>query len=106
MLNLLRNYNPKDAMTERFFPNAEGSTEQSKELQAMLTPGCWENIASLNLKKLSVFNPHFKLKSSLIIKYCQSTNFFIELGQGGHIKRLENSIKNAKFEQFHRTRFF
>ena len=24
---------------------------------------------------------------------------FIELGQGGHIKRLENSFKNAKFEQ-------
>ena len=23
----------------------------------------------------------------------------IELGQGGHIKRLENSFKNAKFEQ-------
>ena len=24
---------------------------------------------------------------------------FIEPGQGGHIKRLENSFKNAKFEQ-------
>ena len=27
------------------------------------------------------------------------SNMFIELGQGGHIKRLENSFKNAKFEQ-------
>ena len=27
------------------------------------------------------------------------SNMFIELGQGGHIKKLENSFKNAKFEQ-------
>ena len=27
------------------------------------------------------------------------SNMFIEPGQGGHIKRLENSFKNAKFEQ-------
>ena len=27
------------------------------------------------------------------------SNISIELGQGGHIKRLENSLKNAKFEQ-------
>ena len=27
------------------------------------------------------------------------SNMFIEPGQGGHIKRLENSFKNAKYEQ-------
>ena len=27
------------------------------------------------------------------------SNMFIEPGQGGHIKRLENSFKNAKFKQ-------
>ena len=27
------------------------------------------------------------------------SNMSIELGQGGHIKRLENSFKNAKFKQ-------
>ena len=62
MLNLLRNYNPKDVRMSAVFRMHEGSTEQTKELQVMLTLGCWENIASLNIKKFSVYIPPFQIK--------------------------------------------
>ena len=146
MLNLLRNYNPKDVMTERCFLNARRIHRGVQRAPSHANTRLLGRHKVLDLKKFSVYNPQFKLKSSLIMKYCQSTKFFsatahqkctlpsravqlykniflqcgfffsitkisiyralnplpsnlfIELGQGGHIKRLENSFKNAKFE--------
>ena len=43
----------------------------------------------LSITKMSIYRALNPLPS----------NMFIEPGQEGHIKRLENSFKNAKFEQ-------
>ena len=58
----------------------EGSTEQSKELQAMLIADTrlLGKYSVFDHKKFSVYNLPFKLKSSLIMKYCQSTNFSLQ----------------------------
>ena len=47
---------------ERSFPNARKFHRADQKAQVMSTLGCWEKIASLNIKKFSVFIPVFKTK--------------------------------------------
>ena len=47
---------------ERRFPNARTFYRADQKAQVMSTLSCWENIASLNIKKFSVYIPVLKNK--------------------------------------------
>ena len=78
MLNLLRNYNPKDVRTECCFPNARRIHRAVQRAPSYADTRLLGKYSVFDHKKFSVYNPPFKFKSSLIMKYCQSTNFSLQ----------------------------
>ena len=78
MLNLLQNYNPKDVMTERCFPNSRRIHRAVQRAPSHAYTRLLGKYSVFDHKKFSVYNLPFKLKSSLIMKYCQSTNFSLQ----------------------------
>ena len=60
---------------ERCFPNARMFHSADQKARVMYTPGCWENIASLNIKKkFSVYIP--ALKTKILFDFDKSTNSY------------------------------
>ena len=90
MLNLLQNYNPKDVMTEGCFPNARRIHRAVQRAPSYTDTRLLGKYSFFDHKKFSVYNQPFKLKSSLTIKYCQSTNFSLQRKED--IRRMERTL--------------
>ena len=65
-------------MTERFFPNAQRIHRAVQRAPSYADTRLLGKYSVFDHKKFSVYNLPFKLKSSLIMKYCQSTNFSLQ----------------------------
>ena len=65
-------------MTERCFPNAQRIHRAVQRAPSYADTRLLGKYSVFDHKKFSVYNLPFKLKSSLIMKYCQSTNFSLQ----------------------------
>ena len=73
---------------ERCFPNARTFHSANQKAQVMYTLGCWENIASLNIKKFSVYIPVLKTKILLDFETKSTNSYFYNITRNLSPKRL------------------